>query len=210
MLSIRLVRPTATRALAFTVLLATYGGGTFAITGIAATTAASTAFARSNSNRGFSPSYSVGNRMSSAGAARSGNYYRSYGPRYGVGHQMSGPPKPSKMSAAPQPKMSALPQPPRTPKQGYSATRPNKTDTAGSSPSVGSAGEIRTAGPSFGGRGPVYEDSGPSGSVVYAGARSSDTVGRGAAIESCAQRYRSYDRATMTYTDPNGRRRSCP
>ena len=68
MLGIRLVRPTATRALAFSVLLATYGGGTLTITGIAATTGASTAFAKSNSNRGFSSSSSVGNRMSSAGA----------------------------------------------------------------------------------------------------------------------------------------------
>ena len=190
MLGIRLVRPTATRALAFTVLLATYGGGTLTITGIAATTGASTAFAKSNSNRGFSSNYSVGNRMSSAGVARSGNNY-SYGPRYGVGNQMSGTPKPSKTY------MSGTPKPPKTGKpvsrQGYS-----KTNTASSSPSVGSAGEIRTAGASFA-RGPVYADAGPSG-----------TVGRGAAIEACAQRYRSYDRVTMTYADANGRRRSCP
>ena len=46
MLGIRLVRPTATRALAFTVLVATYGGGALSIAGIAATTGASTAFAK--------------------------------------------------------------------------------------------------------------------------------------------------------------------
>jgi hypothetical protein len=207
MLGVRLVRPTATRALAFTVLLASYGGGTFAIAGIAATTAASTAFARSNSNRGFSPSYGVGNRMSTAGSVRSGSNYssgnnRSYGPRYGVGNQMSGAPKPSKTY------MSGAPKPPKTGRpvtgQSYSRTIP-----ASSSPTGGNVGEIRTAGPSFGGRGPVYGDTGPRGSVAYAGA-SGGTVGRGAAIEACAQRYRSYDRATMTYTDPNGRRRSCP
>ena len=166
MLGIRLVRPTATRALAFSVLLATYGGGTLTIAGIAATTGASTAFAKSNSNRGFSSSSSVGNRMSSAGGARSS--YRSYGPRYGVGNQMSGTPKPPKTSN----KTLSIP------------GAGNKTNTSSSSPSVGSAGEIRSVGASFGG-----------------------TSERGNAIETCAQRY---DRATMTYADPNGRRRSCP
>ena len=180
MLGIRLVRPTATRALAFSVLLATYGGGTLTITGIAATTGVSTAFAKSNSNRGFSSSPSVGNRMSSAGGARSS--YRSYGPRYGVGNQMSGTPKPPKTSN----KTLSIP------------GAGNKTNTSSSSPSVGSAGEIRSVGASFE-RGPVYGDAGLSG-----------TSGRGNAIETCAQRYRSYDRATMTYADPNGRRRSCP
>ncbi len=196
MLGIRLVRPTATRALAFTVLVATYGGGALSIAGIAATTGASTAFAKSN--RGFSSSYSVGNRMSSAGAARSGNNYRNYGPRYGVGNQMSGTPQPSKTykSGTPKPPktyVSGAPKPPKTGKpvsrQGYST----RTNTASSSPSVGSAGEIRSAGASFG-RGPVYAATGPSGT----------------AIATCAQRYRSYDRVTMTYTDANGRRRSCP
>jgi hypothetical protein len=33
---------------------------------------------------------------------------------------------------------------------------------------------------------------------------------RAADIESCARQYRSYDRETMTYTDYNGRRQSCP
>ena len=173
MLGIRLVRPTATRALAFTVLVATYGGGALSIAGIAATTGASAAFAKSNSNRGFSSSQSVGNRMSSAGGVRSWNNNRSYGPRYGVGNQMSGTPKPSN------PKTLSIPS--------------NRTNTSSSSPSVGSAGEIRSAGASFG-RGPVYAATGPS----------------GAAIETCAKRYRSYDRVTMTYADANGRRRSCP
>ena len=143
MLGIRLVRPTATGALAFTVLLATYGGGALTITGIAATTGASPAFAKSNSNRGFSSSYSVGNRMSNAGGARSS--YRSYGPRYGVGSQMSGTPKP----------------PNKTNRTLSVPGAGNKTNTSSSSPSVGSAGEIRSAGASFD-RGPVYAGAGPA------------------------------------------------
>jgi hypothetical protein len=94
--------------------------------------------------------------------------------------------------------------------------------------SGGPSGQIRGVGSSFddrrgsdfrGGGGGVVRDyaepvrSGGGGGGSSRGAtasRTTEDARRAAAIESCAQSYRSYDRETMSFTDHNGRRQPCP
>ena len=196
MCGIRLVRPIATRALAFTVLLATYGCGTLAVTGIVSAVDASTAFAKS----GFS-SQRFSSRMVSSPLRRSGNWsnYRSFGPRYVTGNQMSNANRISRVSGRTTVAKATTSTPNSGQKKGYSIQR-NQTSPAGSAGSSASAGDFRSVNAGVG-RGPDF-DSERIGSVGRtASAR---------AIEACAQRHRSYDRDTLTYTDTDGRRRACP
>lgn len=194
MCGIRLVRPIATRALAFTVLLATYGCGTLAVTGIVSTVDASTAFAKSGFSSQRSSSRMVGSPLRSSG---NWSNYRSFGPRYVAGNQMSNANRISRVSG----KRSATPPTANPQKTNRTLSAPNWTSPATSAGSSASTGDFRSVNASVG-RG-LADDSERIGS----------NVGRSAsarAIEACAQRYRSYDRDTMTYTDTDGRRRSCP
>jgi len=208
--SVKPIRRFITRVLATALLLAVYSVGALAVSGIASIAGASTAFAqRDDRGRGRSSrssrSRSVGRSTSrgSTGRRGAGRGFNK-GTSMGVGDSASsGNVRGVGSSEFRRP--------------GF-----NKGSSIGVGDSA-SSGDVRGVGSSFGGgRGPESRGGGTSGreNVETARGGNLDTRRGGSAsktsdetkreIEYCAQQFRSYDRETMTYTDYDGRRRSCP
>jgi hypothetical protein len=205
--SVKPLRRFITRVLATALLLAVYSIGALSVSGIASIAGASMAFAqRDYRGRGrgttrSSSSRSIGRSTSSGGTGRRGaGRGFNKGTSMGVGDSASS--------------------------GNVRGVGSRPSINKGSSIGVGdsaSSGDVRGVGSSFGGgRGQESRGGGTSGreNVETARGGNLDTRRGGSAsktsdetkreIEYCAQQFRSYDRETMTYTDYDGRRRSCP